>query len=131
MKLADPRPSLCTACCNSGEAHTRFVDTGAFREGPVVLDKSTGEMAVDYRGMVIQMDDIYLCDACVREAAEIIGYKPELHRKQLGEIRRLDNGMRYWRETAKRQEQEIARLVGAPDEAGVNKRPARKLQVVS
>jgi len=107
MRLADPRPSLCTACGNSGEQSTRYVDCESVREGPVVLD-DTGQIAVDPHGALVTFDDVFLCDGCVRAAAALLEVKPELHSRQLREIKRLELQVELWKDYARRQEQTLA-----------------------
>lgn len=98
MKLCDTesRPSLCTVCGNSGDENTKFVDTECVREGPVVYDKESGGIAVDPRGAQITLEDVYLCQSCIADAAEIAEFVPNLHRRHLEEIRRLRVYERDW-----------------------------------
>lgn len=91
MRLCDAgnRPSLCTTCGNTGNDDTRFVDTEAVREGPAVLDKETGQIAVDPRGAQVILEDVYICDGCGQTIADLFAYIPGLHRRHLEEIRRM------------------------------------------
>lgn len=123
MRLADPRPALCTLCCNTGHETTKFVDTGAFREGPLLRDSATGEIAVDPSGAQITLDDVYVCDACVRWMAKLIGedeFAEEI-RSQFLETRRLQLAVEHWRDYAKRLE---ATLQDRPEPAPRQRRKA-------
>lgn len=89
--LSDPRPAYCSACHNSPDS--RFVDfEAAFDAGAVVDNES--------QAVIAGSDDLHLCEACVRDAMEKLELKPELHARQLNEIRRLEIAVEYWRDKA-------------------------------
>lgn len=89
MRIADPRPSLCTLCGNAGTPDTRYVDCEAVREGPQILDAQTGTIALDPRtGALVTLEDVYVCEPCGRNIAELFGTEPTLHTLHLEEIRR-------------------------------------------
>lgn len=82
LKISDPKPDRCAACFKGADADTVFVDFDA------AIDRGT---FVNEQGAVLEgIDDLHLCEACVRAAAEEIGFKPQLHSRQLREIRRLE-----------------------------------------
>lgn len=85
IRLSDPKPSHCIACFAGAEDSIRFVDFDAAFDGGSVIESRDG--------VIIErtsMDDLHLCEACVRGAADALALKPELHRRQLREIRRLE-----------------------------------------
>lgn len=112
MRLSDPRPSVCTVCCNSGHENTKFVDTGAFREGPLLRDSATGEIAVDASGAQISLDGIEVCDACVREMVKELGESEysDTIKRQFVEIRKGELRADHWKAAAERKDREIERL---------------------
>ena len=147
MRLADPRPSLCTLCCNSGHEKTRFVDTLAHREGPLVRDKETGEIAVDSSGAQIQLDDVLPCDDCVADQFKVLAQAdPEWARRVIKELapevyrewandrfsteRRLQLAAEHWRDTAKRKDEELRKrdeyITQLETAAGSMPKPRRK-----
>lgn len=100
VRISDPRPALCSACFAGASGDTRFVDMDA------ASDRGT-LMSGDH--IVGTVDDIHLCEACVRAAAEALGLKPELHRKQMRTIRQLELRVEHWRATAGRYQEDIDR----------------------
>lgn len=93
VRLSDPRPDRCSACFAGAQADTRFVDMDA------AADRGT-VMSGDH--IVGTVDDIHLCEACVRAAAQALALKPELHQRQLNKIRQLELQVEHWRSTARR-----------------------------
>lgn len=99
IRVADPLPAYCSNCHNStSEGYVSFPaahDAGQFVNPP------EGEY-------VAGSDDLYLCFACVRHAAEVVGFKPGLHARQRREISRLELQAAHWKDYAKRIEQAVA-----------------------
>jgi hypothetical protein len=94
VRLSDPRPSHCAACFRGAEEGVRFVDFDA------AIDR--GQRVVERDGAVWEresIDDLHVCDACVRQAAECLAIRPQASANQLREIRRLETenaGMREY-----------------------------------
>lgn len=126
MRLCDEssRPSLCTACGNAGDETTRFVDLDCEREGPVVLD-TNGDLATDRKGAVVTLDDVFVCEGCVRIQAELIGFRPELHSRQMRENEQAKLSREYWMERAKRAETDLERTTERLRRAESELRPVR------
>jgi len=103
FKLSDPKPARCAACFASADPELRFVDFDCMIDRGTFTDPGGANAVLD------SIDELHLCEPCVRAAAEIIGYKPELHRKQLREIRALDAEAKRWREYAEKLERTLER----------------------
>lgn len=91
VQIADPSPAYCSNCHNaSGERYVAFPgahDAGTFIHPP--------------EGQYIgSSDDLFLCEPCVRTAAEVLGYKATLHANQRQEIGRLEKANAHWRQYA-------------------------------
>lgn len=101
VRLSDPKPAYCSACLRGAEEGVDFVDFGAaFDAGSFVRPDD---------GQVIEgSDDLHLCAACVKLACEQLGFKPQLHARQLEENRQLKAERDEWRETAIRLQGEQA-----------------------
>jgi|HubBroStandDraft_6_1064221.scaffolds.fasta_scaffold140219_3 hypothetical protein len=98
FRLSDPKPTRCAACFTSAGPEVDFVDFDA------AIDRGTF-IAPDGAGAVLDsIDDLHLCASCVRSAAEVLGLKPELHSRQLNEIKRLELRSDQWEAYAKRLE---------------------------
>lgn len=103
-KLADTNPAYCSGCWDGADATMRFVDF----DGPVI-DRGQREEIRD--GVVWNresIDELILCERCVRDAAQALELKPDLHQRQLREIRRLELQVEHWRDYAKRMEATVA-----------------------
>lgn len=84
IRLSDPKPSHCAGCwCGSGP-DVRFVDFDG-----VQLNRGAFVDADGAHGVLDSIDELHLCESCVRQAAEILDVRPGLHRRQINEIRRL------------------------------------------
>lgn len=77
-RLASPRPARCAACygCPDG----RFVDFEAATDGPVFVDADGSVSA--YAGGSVTVEQIVLCEACVRAGARLL----ELSEDREGEL---------------------------------------------
>lgn len=103
MRLADPKPSYCCVCLRGADADVRFVDMNAAVDA--------GQVTGERDGVVVfreSMDDMMPCEDCIRSAARVLGFKPELHLKQLQEIEQLRLQVEHWRATAKRAQEAVA-----------------------
>lgn len=61
MKFADPKPPFCSSCFQHSTGN--HVDFEAFYDGPVI----------EKDGTKIPVDDLILCEECVRRAGELLG----------------------------------------------------------
>lgn len=69
MKIADPRPAYCACCYQAPAASTpqkTFVDYEAAYDGPVIPGA----------GDPVAIDDMILCEDCVKSAARLVGFEP-------------------------------------------------------
>lgn len=84
IRLSDPVPAFCSACHNQ-PVDSRYVDFDAVHDGGQWVGTAlTG--AQYYEGT----DDLHICEACMRRGVEVLDFKPELHSRQLREIRRQE-----------------------------------------
>lgn len=75
-RISDPPPGHCAACLRGADPTCRFVNMdAALNRGAIVQE---GTMAV-----LDSIDELHLCEGCVREAAEVLDYKPGLHARHL------------------------------------------------
>ena len=68
MRLADPRPPYCACCYQAPTVDQRkvYVDYEAAYDGPVIPGASEP----------VVIDDMILCEDCVKAAARLVGYEP-------------------------------------------------------
>jgi len=57
--------------------------------------------------VIDSIDELHLCEACVRAAAETLGFKPQLHTDQQQKIRRLERERDHWKDTSQRLRREL------------------------
>ena len=82
FRVSDPKPSHCAACFRGADETVKFIDLDA------AIDRGSLQ---DHDGWTLAgIDDLHLCEACVRAAGEVLALKPQLHARQLREIRRLE-----------------------------------------
>ena len=98
VRLSDPRPARCAACYGSDSE--RYVDFQAAFNGGAVIEEGSGAVRDS-------IDELHLCEACVRSACETLGFKPELHRRQVNEIRRLELKAEHYMAAEARKDKEI------------------------
>ena len=106
--VADPPPSHCSACFRSADPKVRFYTPDSAIDRGVFVDAHGAHAVLD------SMDWMYVCASidengkvvggCVKDLLEFAGFKPELHARQLREIRRLEVESESWRAYAKRLE---------------------------
>ena len=100
-KISDPRPARCSACLQASDPQVRFVNMDvSINRGAIV---EAGSMAV-----IDSIDELHLCESCVREAAEVLDYKPGLHQNHL----RLNRRLMRERDELKAENDALRRLVG-------------------
>lgn len=102
VRRSDPRPSHCSGCFRGAEEGVDFIDFDT------AIDR--GSIVTPEGALVGTLDDLHLCAACVREAAQVLELKPDLHARQLREIRRLELSVEHWRDSDKRKSDELERL---------------------
>lgn len=75
-RISDPVPARCSGCMQSAGAGQRFVN----------LDMRINRGTICQEGTIAvleRIDELHLCDACVRDAAEALEYVPELHQRHV------------------------------------------------
>jgi predicted Fe-S protein YdhL (DUF1289 family) len=100
LRLSDPKPGFCSACWTAAGEDVRFVDFDCLLDRGVHVQEGT--MAV-----LDAMDSLHLCESCVRQAAEVLAYKPVEAQRRLREIRRLEIENEHWRDYAKNLERTL------------------------
>ena len=102
LRISDPKPARCAGCYSSSDANLRFVDFDG-----VAIDRGA---FVDPTSLAVldSIDELHLCEACVRNAAEVIEYVPGLHQRQLQELRRLNRENDQLRDYIKTMESAMA-----------------------
>jgi len=65
-KIALSPPAVCAAC-HSAKPHSRHIDYEAVIEGPVLRDA----------GALVTIDDLIICEDCIREAAQLLAIDPQ------------------------------------------------------
>lgn len=103
VRVSDPKPDHCSMCFCGPSENVVFFDCGAAFDAGAVINQES-------QAYVSGSDDLHLCESCVRELTETAGFKPELHGRQLREIRRLELQRDYWRSAEGRAQDEIERL---------------------
>jgi hypothetical protein len=81
-RIADPKPAVCVGCLRGADADSVFVDLGMPAGRGVLRDAGSG-------GVIAELNRLVLCDACVREMAEVLAFEPSLHRAHLAKIREV------------------------------------------
>lgn len=113
LKISDPRPSHCSACFRGADATITFVDFDAAADRGLLTNE---------QGWVLDsLDDLHLCEPCVRAGAELLALKPEVQTAQAREIRRLETAVEHWQKYAMDLEATVAER---PDEQQA-RRPRR------
>jgi hypothetical protein len=79
FRISDPKPAYCAACFKGATEDVVFVDFDAALDRGAIVDGDT--MAV-----LETMDDLHLCSQCIRDAAELLSFKPELQARQEHEL---------------------------------------------
>lgn len=106
LRISDPKPSRCAACFQGAREGVRFVDFDA------AIDRGT--FVNEQNAVLDGIDDLHLCEACVRSATEVLALKPAVQAGQAREIRRLELSVERWQQYARDLE---ATLKGRPDPA--------------
>lgn len=114
VRLSDPRPAYCSACFNAPN-DVPFVDMQAAFDGGQFRSE-------DGTQFISGSDDLHLCSDCVRAAAQALDLKPDLHARQLREIRRLEIAVEHWRSVASRNADALKQAL----ETGPEHAPVRR-----
>lgn len=126
MRLANPKPGFCS-CCFAASPELRFIDCEADYDGAPVLDPETQTIAVlPWTGDLGGHDQLMLCETCVKKAAELVEFKPELHQRQLREIRKLELQVATERAARKRAEADRDEWKGAYEQSAPTHEPHRR-----
>lgn len=104
IRLSDPLPTGCSACLCAPGPGIRFVDfQAAFDAGAIVGPSEEVRRS---------LDELHLCESCVRSAGEVLSFRPQLHAAQAQVINGQDTQIEHWREECRQKDGEIARLNG-------------------
>jgi len=96
VRIASPNPACCSACY--GASGGRHVDFEAATDGPVVLNADGSPVA--WEGGLVSVEDIILCEACVRAGAELLSLVPAVMEGLAQELRDAHARARVWQERA-------------------------------
>jgi len=99
--MSDPLPSHCAACFDGAREGLRFVDLDA------AIDR--GVLASEQGWVLAGIDDLHLCENCVRGAAEVLALKPQLVSEMRLQIRKLEADAERWRDYARELERSLER----------------------
>lgn len=120
IRISDPRPPYCSACHNTTDG--RYVDFDAVHDGGSFVDRET-------HAYIEGTDDLHVCEACMRDACEVLGFKPELQRRQFTEIRRQELIIEGLRD--QNQKLKAALAVQVPGDEPVRRGPGRPRKAVA
>jgi hypothetical protein len=81
-QIADPKPQFCAGCLAGADADTVFVDLGVPIDRGVVRTRESN-------AVLAELSRLSLCEGCVREMAECLGFVPVLHRRHLAKLREV------------------------------------------
>ena len=115
IRVSDPKPAFCSGCHQAAQESVTFIDFDAAHDGGVFIN--------DQGAVLTGADDLHLCEHCVRGATEALGTKPELHQRQLREIRKLELEAEHWRDYARKLERTLEER---PEPQGTARRSNRK-----
>jgi hypothetical protein len=114
MRLASPPPGYCSVCFAGTDPKKRYVDFEVAFDGAPVLDPETKTIAVlPWDGMQSSHDDLFLCEDCVKAAAEKLAFRPQFHARQEQELKKARVEADHWRATAERYRAEADAQFGA------------------
>lgn len=102
VRVSDPKPARCAACWCSADADTRFVDFDA------AIDRGSFVSPDGAAAVLDSIDDLHLCEACVRSAAEVLDVVPQHAALLLAEARSQNQRADEWRAYAERVEAAFA-----------------------
>jgi hypothetical protein len=95
IRISDPKPSHCAGCLTSSGTDVKFINFyDRLQDRGTIVEE--GSMAV-----LASVDELHLCESCVRSAANALGLKPDVHRKQILEIQRLETQVDHWKDYAR------------------------------
>lgn len=105
VRIASPNPACCAACYGSNPGG-RHVDFGAATDGPVVVNDD-GTVRT-WTGGTMSVEDIVLCEACVRAGAELLALEPTVMEGLAQEVRDAQADARLWRRRAESAQAALA-----------------------
>lgn len=112
LRLSDPKPARCAACFTSADANMQFVDFDCLIDRGTFTDPGGAGAVLD------SIDELHLCESCVRQAAEVLDFKPELYQQLLRRVRLEMEEKDRLKATVRRLSEElnlqIASGLGAP-----------------
>jgi hypothetical protein len=97
VRISDPKPAFCVGCWQGAQENVRFVDFDAAFDGGQLVEERDGVIVSRIAG-----DDLHLCEQCVRAAAQALALKPDLHARQVREIRKLELAVEHFKDENRR-----------------------------
>lgn len=89
VKLSDPKPARCAACFCGADVDLRFVDFDAAINRGAFTEAS---------GAVIDsIDELHICENCIREACEVLDMRPQHVQLLLREARDANRRADEWK----------------------------------
>lgn len=101
VQISDPKPGHCSGCYGSAGPEVTFVNFDAAINRGAIVEEGSG-------AVLDSIDELHLCDSCVREAAETLDYKPGLHARHL----QLNRQLMAERDRLETKNQTLRKLVG-------------------
>jgi hypothetical protein len=95
VRIADPNPAYCVACLQAPHDNLRFVDFQAVADRGTIVDPISG-------GLIDDLHDLKICEDCFRQGAEILEFRPSLHRVHLNAVREKEQELVALREENKK-----------------------------
>lgn len=75
MKLADIPPVVCSSCYGQ-YPDRRHVDFESAWDGPTFAQGVTIAEGVTRTNLTVAVDDLFLCENCIRDAGRLVGLEP-------------------------------------------------------
>src|SRR5262249_31614034 len=101
IHLSDPKPGHCASCWGSSGPDVRFVDFNAAIDRGSFRDPNGAMPVIDH------VDELHICEACMRAGAEALALKADRNQRQLREIQRLEREVNTWKEYSRKLEEAI------------------------
>lgn len=98
VKLSDPKPARCAGCWTSADVNLRFVDFDAAVDRGSFMDENAG-------AVIDSIDELHLCENCVREACEALDMRPQHVQLLLREAKDANRRADEWRAYALKVEE--------------------------
>ena len=123
VRVASPNPAYCTVCYRPGSDPVRFVDFDAAVDGPVVLTE--GGTRGEYVGPMVSIDDLYVCEDCLRIGDQALGLEAErapLEQARLAQ-HEAEKDAALWRQRAEGLRAAAAEWGPQPEWSDVDRKP--------